>query len=420
MNALSRPILEPEKRRNRRLAGALALSCSFLLTTFFPVAAQPIHAEFGAFLESLWPKAQARGVTRDTFETALRGLQPDTETMALTKRQPEYGRAVGAYLGGMVSQSRLQGGMRRLSDWRDTLAAVEKRFGVEAEIIVAIWGIETGFGANPGSKSVIRSLASTSFARYKGDLFQGELIDALLILQQGDVPRERMVGSWAGAMGQPQFIPSSYLKWAVDFSGDGKRDIWTNVPDVFGSIGNYLKGHGWKTGLPWGFEVIIPRQFDFRRSRGSFQDWAALGLRRADGRAMPAQGDGILFFPSGVRGPAFLVTENFNVLKTYNTSDVYALAIGHLADRMRGGAAIAGRWPDDDLQLTREARQRLQRRIAELGYKVSNFEGLIDFELRDAIRDIQGKAGQVPDGYPGPVFLETLFAEKGAAKRRLR
>jgi membrane-bound lytic murein transglycosylase B len=418
MSALLRPISERARRPDGGLTRALALCCVLLLPC--PAAAQPAQAEFRAYLESLWPQAQARGVTRTTFETALSGLQPDAESIALTRRQPEYGRAVGAYLNSMVVPARIQGGMRRLTDWRETLDAVERKFGVEREIIVAIWGIETGFGANPGGKSVIRSLASTSFARYNGDLFQGELIDALLILQQGDVPRERMVGSWAGAMGQPQFIPSSYLKWAVDFSGDGKRDIWTNVPDVLGSIANYLKGHGWKTGLPWGFEVSIPRQFDFQRSRASFADWAALGVRRGDGRAFPTQGEGILFFPSGIRGPAFLVTENFNVLKTYNTSDVYALAIGHLADRMRGGAPVAGRWPEDDLQLSREARQRMQKRIAELGYKVSNFEGLIDFELRDAIRDIQGKAGQVPDGYPGPVFLQTLYSEGGAARRRVR
>lgn len=415
---LSRPISEPGKRRRGRLTSAVALCC--ILSAPFPALAQPIQSDFRAYLESLWPKAQARGVTRATFNFALSGLQPDTEAMALTRRQPEYGKAIGLYLGGMVSQARIQGGGRRLSDWRETLEAVERTFGVEREIVIAIWGIETGFGANTGGKSVIRSLASTSFARYKGDLFQGELIDALLILQQGDVPRERMVGSWAGAMGQPQFIPSSYLKWAVDFSGDGKRDIWTNVPDVFGSIANYLKAHGWKTGLPWGFEVTIPRQFDFRRSRADFKDWTAFGVRRADGRAMPQQCEGILFFPSGIRGPAFLVTENFNVLKTYNTSDVYALAIGHLADRMRGGASIAGRWPDDDLQLSREARQRMQKRIAELGYKVSNFEGLIDFELRVAIRDIQAKAGQVPDGYPGPVFLQTLYGQGGAVRQRMR
>ena len=417
MNALSRPISERERKHDRRLTGALAVCC--LLISSLSVVAQPAQSDFRAFLESLWPKAKARGITRATFDFALSGLQPDTEAMALTRRQPEYGKAVGAYLGSMVSQARIQGGIRRLADWRATLDAAERRFGVDREILIAIWGIETGFGANPGSKSVIRSLASTSFARYKGDLFQDELIDALLILQQGDVPRERMVGSWAGAMGQPQFIPSSYLKWAVDFSGDGRRDIWTNVPDVLGSIANYLKAHGWVTGLPWGFEVTLPRQFDFRHSRASFADWAALGVRRSDGRAFPAQGEAILFFPSGIRGPAFLATENFNVLKTYNTSDVYALAIGHLADRLRGGAPIAGRWPEDDLQLSREARQRMQKRIAELGYKVSNFEGLIDFELRDAIRDIQTKAGQVPDGYPGPVFLQTLYAE-GGARRRLR
>jgi membrane-bound lytic murein transglycosylase B len=402
---------------SRPAASALIASIGIALFCGSLAASSPsrLHSQtekFAIFLESLWPRAKARGVTRATFEDALRGLQPDAESIALTRHQPEYGKPVGAYLSAMVSQARIEGGRRRLGEWSKTLDAAEKKFGVDRHILIAIWGIETGYGANPGNKSVIRSLASTAFARYKGDRFETELIDALLILQQGDVPRERMVGSWAGAMGQPQFIPSSYLKWAVDFSGDGKRDIWGNVPDVLGSIANYLKEHGWRSEAPWGFEVTLPRDFDLSVSRADFRKWREIGLRRADGRALPERGEGILFFPSGSRGPVFLVTENFNVLKTYNTSDVYALAIGHLADRLQGGPAIAARWPADDVQLTREERMRMQKHIASLGYQVSNFQGLMDFELRDTIRDIQRKAGQVPDGHPSPAFLAALDARQ--------
>ncbi len=218
------------------------------------------------------------------------------------------------------------------------------------EVIVAIWGIETSYGANQGGKRVIPSLATLAFHNYKGDFARDELITALLILQEGHIPPERMIGSWAGAMGQPQFIPSSFMRWAVDFSGDGKRDLWTSVPDVLASIANYLREHGWQKDQPWGFEVQVPQGFDYRKSRGSFREWVTLGFRRTDGGNLPTtttRDEATLLFPSGARGPAFLVTKNFEVIKTYNISDVYALAVLHLADRFRGAPPFAGRWPDE-------------------------------------------------------------------------
>jgi hypothetical protein len=220
-----------------------------------------------------------------------------------------------------------------------------------------------------------------------------------------------MIGSWAGAMGQPQFIPSSFMRWAVDFSGDGRRDLWTSVPDVLASIANYLKGHGWQHGQPWGYQVIVPPDFDLRKSRGSFREWVTLGFRRADGGNLPTtnvRDEAILFFPSGARGPAFLVTKNFDVIKTYNISDVYALAVLHLADRFRGAPPLSGRWPDNDVQLSREDRMRIQEALAKRGFKPNNMQGMIDFDLRDDIRRMQAQFGMTPDGHPTPEFLGRL------------
>jgi hypothetical protein len=231
---------------------------------------------------------------------------------------------------------------------------------------------------------------------------------ALKIMQEGHIGRGEMLSSWAGAMGQTQFMPSNFVDYAIDFSGDGKADIWTNVPDAMGSTGNYLHKFGWKAGLPWGFEVTAPDKFDYRLSRGSFGEWQQRGVTRADGKPFPKQGEGILFFPAGHKGPAFIATHNFEMLKEYNNSDAYAIAVGHLADRIAGGPAIKGKWPADDHQLSREARIGLQKKLAALGYKVKEFEGHIDFDLRDNIRAEQVKFGMVPDGAPTSALLEKL------------
>jgi len=229
-----------------------------------------------------------------------------------------------------------------------------------------------------------------------------------LYVDAGDVPRARLVGSWAGAMGQPQFLPSSFLKHAVDGSGDGRRDIWTNEADVLASIANYFRNFGWMRGGPWGFEVFAPENYDFRFSRGTFAEWQERGFRRTDGARFPASGDAYLMFPAGARGPAFLVTGNYVVIKRYNFSDPYALAVAHLADRMRGGPAWRGKWPNDERPLSRADRMALQRGLAALGYNVANFVGHIDFEQRDIIREMQVAFRMVPDGNPDAALLEAV------------
>jgi membrane-bound lytic murein transglycosylase B len=231
---------------------------------------------------------------------------------------------------------------------------------------------------------------------------------ALKIMQDGHIARNKMVSSWAGAMGQTQFMPSNVVDYAIDFSGDGRSDIWTNVADVLGSTANYLKQWKWDSSMPWGFEVIVPQGFNYRKSRASFSEWRRLGVTRADGKPFPDDGNGILFFPSGAKGPGFIVTKNFDVLKEYNNSDAYAIAVGHLADRINGGPPIRTPWPAVDVQLSRDARVALQKKLAALGYKVNEFDAHIDFDLRDNIRDEQLKFGMVPDGAPTPDLLEKL------------
>lgn len=364
--------------------------------------------DFGAFLNGLWPDAEAAGIARQTFDAAFAGVGLDPHIIAALQRQPEYGKPIKDYVNAVASVDRIETGRRKLTAWVDTFAAVEGKFHVPPATLLGIWGIESDYGRERDSYDVIRSLATLAQVGDRRRYFREELLGALKMIQQGAVARANMLGSWAGAMGQPQFMPSDYLKYAFDFSGDGRRDIWTSVPDVLASIANYLHEEGWDAQLPWGFEVSVPVGFDYMRSRGSFAAWRELGVRRADGAAMPAAGDAIMYFPTGAAGPAFLVTRNFNVIKTYNNSDVYALAVSHLGDRIRGAGPIRAAWPKHDIQLSRDQRIMLQRKLAALGYPVHDFEAHIDFDLRDAIRDVQKKLGMLPDGHPTPELLRRL------------
>lgn len=379
------------------LAGALIAA---------PAVAQ--EQSFAAFTAELWPDAQAKGVTRANFDLAMKGVTPDQRVIAATKRQPEYGKPVGDYINAAVSAGRVARGQKKAAEWAKTLDTVEKAYGVERWVVVSLWGMETDYGGVKDRWDVFRSLATLAYVKYRHPYFRNELIVAMRIMQDGHNTRAGMVSSWAGAMGQTQFMPSSFVDYAVDATGDGRADIWSNVTDALGSTANYLKKFKWQPGMPWGFEVSVPSGFDTMVSRGSFAEWSKRGVKRADGKPFPREGSGILFFPSGASGPAFIVTGNFDVLKAYNNSDAYAIAVGHLADRLHGGAPIKTAWPKDDHPLSRDARVALQKKMAALGYKVNEFDGHVDFDLRDNIRAEQKKFGMLPDGNPTPVLLEKL------------
>ena len=365
---------------------------------------------FDKFLAELWVDAKAKGITRATFNHAFAGVTPDARVIATSKRQPEYNKPAGDYVNSIASPLNAKTGLKKEAEWRPTFDSIEKRFRVERWVLLAIWGMETSYGALKDKWDGIRSLATLAFAKYRDPYFRNELLVALKIIQDGHITRDKFVSSWAGAMGQTQFMPTNFVDYAVDFNGDGKRDIWTSVPDVLASTANYFAkaAGGWKWGVPWGFEVLVPQGFDLMKSRATFEEWSKLGVKRADGKPYPSSGDGILFFPTGVPGPSFIVTPNFEVIKDYNDSDVYALAIGHLADRMRGGGPFITPWPKHATQLPRDDRILLQKKFAELGYDQKRFSAHLDFKMRDFVRAEQAKYGLLPDGHPNLALLQRM------------
>jgi len=368
----------------------------------------PTASPFRSFLDRLWPVAQARGVTRETFASAFAGVTPDQGVIDLTKKQSEFVKPIWEYLASAVSSSRLERGAQLAGVNAATLDAVERRFGVDRSVVLGVWGMETNFGSFTGGKDIIRSLATLASIGYRGTYFRDELISALLIVQQRHVARSDFKGSWAGAMGQTQFMPSSFQKFAVDFDGNGKKNIWTDIPDALASTANYLKQNGWQAGLPWGFEVTIPRGFDYHMHRATFEEWSRYGVNSADGQAMPHSGEANLFFPAGADGPAFIVTSNYDVIKRYNNSDAYALGVAILGDRILGSGSLHASWPVDDPILGLQQRIELQQSLSALGYDVGEPNGRLGSRTRDAIRDYQEKHGLRPDGYAGRRVLEAL------------
>ena len=364
---------------------------------------------FGAFVAALRSEALSRGVSDATFAAAFRGVTaPDPEILARTKRQGEFARPVWDYLVGAVSAGRIARGRARAAALADTLAMIEARTGVPRWIILAFWGVESDFGASAGSVPTIRALATLAQARHRGDLFREELLAALTILQRGDIQPERMKGSWAGAMGQVQFLPSTFLRHAVDFDGDGHRDIWTSDADALASIAGYLKDLGWNPALSWGYEVSLPAAFDLTRYADDLGAFTRRGVRRTDGKPLPATGAASLFLPGGAGGPAFLITGNFEVVRAYNTSDSYALAVGHLADRLAGAPALARPWPDGARRLDTAGLKALQRGLAAQGLYAGEADGRAGPKLREAVRRYQIREGIVADGYAAPALLERL------------
>lgn len=380
-----------------------------------PAAADP---GFAQWLRDFWPEARAKGVSEATFNRAFSGVTPDPEVIELAGRQPEFVRPVGDYLASAVSDSRIENGREMLERHSGLLDIVEARYGVSRHIVVAIWGMESSYGAVLENKNivrpVIRSLATLAYQGGRRARFGREqLLAALEILERGDITPERMYGSWAGAMGHTQFIPTTYNEYAVDFDGTGRRDIWNSIPDALGSTAAYLRARGWRPGETWGYEISLPDGFDFaladEGARRTLAEWQRLGLRRVRGQAFPRPSDeATLMLPAGARGPAFLVLRNFRAILAYNNANSYALAVGHLADRLKGIDAFVGSWPQDDRPLTAEQRREMQEHLVRKGHDTGGVDGMVGPMTRQAIRAFQIRIGLPADGYPSYALLERL------------
>lgn len=390
------------KRRASRALGAAALL----------VAAQAqAQQDFGACLARLRADAAAGGVSAQTFAQATDGLEPDPTVIEAMGNQPEFKTPIWDYLAALVDEERVADGLARLREWDAVLAQAEARFGVDRHVIVAIWGVESDYGRSSGSRPLVRSLATLACEGGRQSYFRGEFIATLRILQSGDVAPHALVGSWAGAFGHTQFMPSTFLRLAVDFDGDGRRDIVGSIPDVIGSTANYLKRAGWIPGAAWGHEVRIPAGYSGpsgRRNRQPLAAFAAAGVQRVEGGAIEGSGQAALLLPAGPKGPAFLVFRNFDAIFSYNAAESYALAIAHLSDRLRGGGAFRAPWPTDDRGLSRAERREVQQRLLERGHDIGAADGFIGPKTRAAIREFEAAIRRPQTGRAGGRLLEAL------------
>ena len=403
MFRVATPDFSSSRRRFSVGAAALVLSA----------AAGPAFARsVDGFVDGVWAEARARGVPRNIFDAAMGGFQPLPKVLDLTKKQPEFTSTTADYIGKRVTDGQTARGRSNADEWRQTLASIRERWGVQPEILLAIWGIETNFGGYMGGNNTVHALATLTHGGYRADFFRAELLTSLDILTQGHVQPGAMVGSWAGAMGHPQFMPTSFMRHAVDFKGDGKKDIWNSVPDALASAANYLNHFGWRAGETWGYEVRPPQGFDYSHvwngTKATLREWAAAGVVRANGRAFPREGDvAHMLMPMGGNGPVFLILPNFGVIKRYNNSDSYALAVGHLADRVLGSAGFVASWPNDTA-LSKSQREQLQAALQRRGYDTGGVDGVLGSKSRAAIMDLQRRNGLLAGGHAGGRVLAAV------------
>ena len=375
----------------------------------------PVQQSFAEWRANLRMEAVQQGISPLLFEQAFAGLTPDPQVIAADQSQPEFTRPVWEYLDSAVSSWRVARGKALLAEQAKTLHAIETRYKVDTSIVVAVWGMESGFGQNIGSKNVIRSLATLAYEGRRTDFWRDQLISALQILQNGDTSINGMLGSWAGAMGQTQFMPTTYLQYAVDFDGDGRRDIWKSSADALASAANYLSLSGWQHNQPWGLEVQLPtRGFDYAIADGvqtkTLNQWLALGISLRDKVDMRSLGQqsATLFLPSGHQGPAYLLLDNFRSILKYNNSTSYALAIGLLSNALKGQYRAPASWPKHERMLSRNERIELQTLLSRLGFDSGNPDGIIGVNSRQAVRDFQKKYGLPADGYPNDALLNSV------------
>ena len=400
---MSRP-LSPSRRAALRLI-------SFAASTALLPRARAGAGDFAAFVQGLWPQAQAAGVSRETFETAVAGLKPEQAVLAKPKAQAEFTITIPAYLASAVTNSRVARGRAVAAQYAAPLARAAQRHGVPPEISVAILGVESNFGVAAGGSDVLAVLATLAWKGHRAETFIGEFVDALLLLEKGYATRSQLRGSWAGAMGQPQFMPSAYLKYAESDSGAGAADIWRETPDAIASIGNFLEKSGWVAGLPAVVEIRLPETYDYAAFDLDFPRWRALGAVRADGGDLPSSGAASLFLPTGAQGPAFLIGDNFEVIRQYNTSDAYAMSVAVLAERIAGRDIPVVPWPKTAPLSTAEVKE-MQQLLTRAGVYRGAIDGKLGRSSRNAIHAWQLAAGVQPaDGYASKAVLARLKSQ---------
>jgi membrane-bound lytic murein transglycosylase B len=378
-----------------------------------PVQITKSVAGLQRWIKGFRSRALAAGIRAQVFDQAFKGVSYDAKVIERDRNQSEFTKTLWEYLDSAASSTRIRNGQAALRKHDRLLRQIEARYGVDKEIVVAVWGLESAYGSFRGSNNIIQSLATLAYDGRRGRFFESQLIAALKILQNGDVTASKMTGSWAGAMGHTQFIPTSYLSYAVDFNRDGKRDIWSDDPtDALASTAAYLKRFGWVTGMPWGVEVTLPRGFDYTQANRKItrlpSEWAAMGIRAVDGRRIPNHGRASILLPAGAQGAAFMIFKNFEVIERYNTADAYVIGVGHLADRITGGPSIQAKWPRGDRALTFAERKELQERLTRVGFDTKGVDGKIGPLTINAVRDYQRSVGLIPDGYASLRLLQRL------------
>lgn len=371
------------------------------------------NADYSAWVARFRGRAAAKGIAARVIERAFRGAGYLPDVVERDRNQTEFTRSLEDYLAIAASDERIATGRAMLSRHAATLSAVEAKFGVDKAVVTAIWGLESRYGARRGNVPVISALSTLAFDGRRGAFFEKQLLAALRILQNGDITPERMTGSWAGAMGHTQFIPTSFLGFAVDFTGDGRRDIWSDDPaDALASTAAYLRNSGWVHGQPWGMEVTLPEDFDYSQSGERIKKpaaaWNAMGVRTAQGAPVPEHGPSSILLPAGAKGAAFVIYKNFSVIETYNTADAYVIAVGHLSDRIKGRPAIRAGWPRGDRGLRFSEKQELQRLLTGKGFDTDGIDGIIGPNTIQAVREFQTAQGMVPDGYVSLDILHRL------------
>lgn len=381
-------------------------------------------AEFQNCLSGLRGAAESANVSRETFDRYTSNLEPDMRVIEKLNYQPEFSTPIWDYLSGLVDQERVDLGRQKLAQYADTLKRVQQQYGVEPAAVVAVWGVESNFGDISGKYPLVQALGTLSCYGRRQAYFRTEFYSTLRILQAGDVRENDLKGSWAGAFGHTQFMPSTFERLAVDFDGDGRRDLVNSSVDALASTANFLKKGGWQTGMPWGFEVSLPTGLNIdgesRRNKRALSTWQQRGITRIDGSPLiqgnlSSNSSAGLLMPAGANGPAFLVFKNFDVFYGYNAAESYALAIAHLSDRMRGGGPIVASWPTDDPGTSRAERREIQQILLNKGYDIGTPDGLIGDKSREAIKQEQTKLGLPVTGRGGQKILQALRAAKGSS-----